>query len=114
MLILLTLLIPLLGGALMGVIHFPSRKARAIYVESVVCLTSLMVLSLLLTRTEKTFILYYLIDKFPLAFRLDGPACVFAGLVAVLWPIARLYALNTSSMKSARTPSWPGTPCPTR
>ncbi len=94
MLILLTLLVPLLGGALMGVIRFPSGKARAIYVESVVCLTSLMVLSLLLTRTEETVILFYLMDKLPLAFRLDGPACVFAGLVAALWPIASLYAFE--------------------
>ncbi|MGN0753083.1 MAG: complex I subunit 5 family protein [Aristaeellaceae bacterium] len=94
MLILLTLLVPLLGGALMSVIRFPSGKARAIYVESVVCLTSLMVLSLLLTRTEETVILFYLMDKLPLAFRLDGPACVFAGLVAALWPIASLYAFE--------------------
>ena len=94
MLILLTLLVPLLGGALMSVIRFPSGKARAIYVDSVVCLTSLMVLSLLLTRTEETVILFYLMDKLPLAFRLDGPACVFAGLVAALWPIASLYAFE--------------------
>lgn len=94
MLIFLTLLVPLLGGALMGLIRFPSGKARAIYVESVVCLTSLMVLSLLLTRTETTFVLFHLIDKLPLAFRLDGTSCVFAGLVAVLWPLASLYAFE--------------------
>ena len=94
MLIFLTLLVPLLGGAAMAFIRFPHGKARAIYVESVVCLTSLMVLSLLLTRTEETVILYHLIDKLPLAFRLDGPACVFAGLVAALWPIASLYAFE--------------------
>ena len=50
MLIILTLLVPLLGGAAMSFLRFQSGKARAIYVESVVCLTSLMVLSLLLTR----------------------------------------------------------------
>ena len=94
MLIFLTLLVPLLGGALMGVIRFPSGKARAIYVESVVCLTSLMVLSLLLTRTEETVVLFHLMDKLPLAFRLDGTSCVFAGLVAALWPIASLYAFE--------------------
>ncbi len=94
MLILLTLLVPLLGGALMSVIRFPSGKARAIYVESIVCLTSLMVLSLLLTRTEETVILYHLMDKLPLAFQLDGAACVFAGLVAALWPLASLYAFE--------------------
>ena len=94
MLILLTLLVPLVGGAAMAFIRFNSGKARAIYVESVVCLTSLMVLSLLLTRTQETTVLYHLIDKLPLAFRLDGAACTFAGLVAVLWPIASLYAFE--------------------
>ena len=94
MLILLTLLVPLIAGAAMAFIRFPSGKARAIYVESAVCLTSLMVLSLLLTRTQETVILCTLMEKLPLAFRLDGPACVFAGLVAVLWPIASLYAFE--------------------
>ena len=94
MLIILTLLVPLLGGAAMSFLRFHSGKARAIYVESVVCLTSVMVLSLLLTRTQETLVLYHLIDKLPLAFRLDGPACLFAGLVAVLWPIASLYAFE--------------------
>ena len=94
MLIILTLLVPLLGGATMSFLRFQSGKARAIYVESVVCLTSVMVLSLLLTRTQETLVLYHLIDKLPLAFRLDGPACLFAGLVAVLWPIASLYAFE--------------------
>lgn len=92
MLIILTLLVPLLGGAAMSFLRFRSGKARAIYVEAVVCLTSVMVLSLLLTRTQETLVLYHLIDKLPLAFRLDGPACLFAGLVALLWPIASLYA----------------------
>lgn len=94
MLIILTLLVPLLGGAAMSFLRFQSGKTRAIYVESVVCLTSVMVLSLLLTRTQETLVLYHLIDKLPLAFRLDGPACLFAGLVAVLWPIASLYAFE--------------------
>ena len=94
MLIILTLLLPLLGGAAMSFIRFPSGKARAIYVEAIVCTTSLMVLSLLVTRTQETLILYHLIDNLPLAFRLDGPACLFAGLVAALWPIASLYAFE--------------------
>ena len=94
MLIFLTLLVPLLGGAAMAFIRFPSGKARAIYVESVVCATSLMVLALLLSRGPETHVLYTLMEKLPLAFRLDGPSCVFAGLVAVLWPIASLYAFE--------------------
>lgn len=94
MLIFLTLLLPLLGGAAMGFIKFPSAKARAIYVECVVCLTSLMVLSLLLSRNGETYILYHLMDRLPIAFRIDGMGTVFAALVAILWPLASLYGFE--------------------
>ena len=94
MLIFLTLLIPLLGGAAMGFIRFPSNKARAIYVEAVVCTTSLLVLSLLLTRTDTTYVLFHLTAELPLTFRIDGMSTVFAGLVALLWPIASLYGFE--------------------
>ena len=94
MLIFLTLLIPLLGGAAMGFIRFPSNKARAIYVESVVCTTSLLVLSLLLTRQDTVYVLFRFSETLPLSFRIDGTGAVFAGLVALLWPIASLYAFE--------------------
>ncbi len=91
MLILLTLLTPLLGGALLGVLRFSSAKVRAVYVEAIVLTTSFLVLALLLSRTETPFILYTLMDGLPLSFRVDGMGAVFAGLVAILWPIASLY-----------------------
>ncbi len=94
MLIFLTLLLPLLGGAVMGLVRFKSNRARAIYVECVVCATSLMVLSLLLTRTNDTYILYHLMDRLPIAFRIDGTGAVFAALIAILWPLASLYAFE--------------------
>lgn len=94
MLILLTLLVPLVGGALLGVIRPKTAKARGICVEAVVIATSLLVWTVLLSRTEEPFVPYYLTDKLPLMFRVDGMSCVFAGLVSLLWPIASLYGFE--------------------
>ena len=94
MLILLTLLVPLVGGALLGVLRPRSGRVRALYVEAVVIATSILVWSVLLSRTGEPFILYHLTDTLPLSFRVDGMSCVFAGLVSLLWPIASLYGFE--------------------
>ncbi|MBQ3484796.1 MAG: proton-conducting membrane transporter [Clostridia bacterium] len=94
MLILLTLLVPLVGGALLGVLRPRSNRLRAWYVEAVVIATSILVWTVILTRTEEPFILYHLTDALPLSFRVDGMSCIFAGLVSLLWPIASLYGFE--------------------
>ena len=94
MLILLTLLVPLVGGALLGVIRPKTDRTRAWYVEAVVIATSILVWTVILTRTEEPFILYHLTDALPLSFRVDGMSCIFAGLVSLLWPIASLYGFE--------------------
>ncbi|MBE5797631.1 MAG: proton-conducting membrane transporter [Clostridiales bacterium] len=94
MLICLTLLVPLLGGALLGIIRPQSARTRAICVEAVVIATSILVWTVLLTRNEDAFVLYHLTDSLPLAFRVDGMSCIFAGLVSLLWPIASLYGFE--------------------
>ncbi|MBQ7851060.1 MAG: proton-conducting membrane transporter [Clostridia bacterium] len=104
MLIILTLLVPLLGGALLGVLRPRSSRVRALYVEAVVIATSLLVWTLLLSRTEEPFILYHLTDALPLTFRVDGMSCVFAGLVSVLWPIASLYGFEYMKHEERENP----------
>ncbi|MCH5287767.1 MAG: proton-conducting membrane transporter [Christensenellaceae bacterium] len=97
MLLYLTLLLPLLGGAVLPLFRFDSVKKRGIYVEAVVLATSVLTWILLLTRTEARFTLlhlYHVEGALDLSFRVDGMACVFAGLVSLLWPIASLYAFE--------------------
>ena len=94
MLILLTLLVPLVGGALLGVIRPKSSAVRAWYVEAVVIATSILVWTVILTRDGQPFTLYHMTDALPLTFRVDGMGCVFAGLVSLLWPIASLYGFE--------------------
>ena len=94
MLLYLTLLLPLVGGAVLPLFHFRTVKARAIYVECVVCLTSVLVWVMLLTRQEAVYPLFTLMEGMTLTFRVDGMSCVFAGLVSLLWPIASLYGFE--------------------
>lgn len=94
MLIILTLLTPLLGGALMGLLRFTSARTRAIYVEAIVLSTSIMTWALLLSADSNTLLLCHLTDELPILFSLDGMGRVFAGLVSVLWPLASLYGFE--------------------
>ncbi len=94
MLILLTLLVPLVGGALLGVLRPKSDRVRAWYVEAVVIATSILVWTVLLSATDEPFVLYHLTDALPIVFRVDGMSRVFAGLVSILWPIASLYGFE--------------------
>ncbi len=90
----LTLLLPLLGGAILPLLHLDTLKKRGIYVEAVVITTSVLVWTLLFRRSDRVYPLYTIMDGLTIAFRVDGMSCVFAGLVSVLWPIASLYGFE--------------------
>ena len=79
----LTLLLPLLGGAILPLLHLDTLKKRGIYVEAVVITTSVLVWTLLLRRSDRVYPLYTIMDGLTIAFRVDGMSCVFAGLVSV-------------------------------
>lgn len=94
MLLNLTLIIPLIGGALLPLFRFKTVRSRAIYVEAVVLLTSVLVWAMLATRTEATYVFYHMTDALAISFQVDGMSCVFAGLVSFLWPLASLYGFE--------------------
>lgn len=86
--------LPILAGALLPAWHFQKRRSREIYVLSAVCATSLIVLGLLLRRPEGALRLIRLTRTLDISLAIDGLSGVFAGLVAVLWPLASLYAFE--------------------
>ena len=94
MLLIITLLLPLAGGAAMALLRFPSDRARHVYVEAVTLVTSALLFTLLATRYGERVAVAELLRGMELAFRVDGPGAVFAGLVGVLWPMASLYAFE--------------------
>lgn len=94
MLLNLTLIIPLIGGALLPLFRFKTVRSLAIYVEAVVLLTSVLVWAMLATRTDATYVFYHMTDALAISFQVDGMSCVFAGLVSFLWPLASLYGFE--------------------
>lgn len=94
MLLYLTLLLPLIGGAVLPLFRLKTVKSRGIYVEAIVLATSVLVWVMLLNRTDETFVLYHMTDALALSFKVDGMSCVFAGLVSFLWPLASLYGFE--------------------
>ena len=93
MLMICAVFLPLVAGALLPLFRFESRKARSVYVETFVILTSLLALSVLVRGGERVR-LFSLTDSMTVELALDGLGRVFTGIVAFLWPLATLYAFE--------------------
>lgn len=87
-------LLPVLGGILIPLFPFSGRKARCIYIETVVILDTLLVLGLLLNCPAESFKVINFFGNLSIALKIDGMGMVFGGLVAALWPLATLYAFE--------------------
>ena len=85
---LIAVLIPLLSALAIVIIRFQDAHKREAFVLSTVGTTSVLMLLLLIGRPEGTLNLIRITADLTIALRLDGLACVFAGLVSFLWPIA--------------------------
>lgn len=85
--------LPVLAGLAMLGIRFPDRRSRAVYVESVTLLTSLLVL-LCFLRGRGPVTAFHLLPELPIAFMIDGVGGVFTAIVAFLWPLATLYGFE--------------------
>ena len=92
--LLLPLFLPIIGGAALGIIKPHSRRVMEITVMTVTLLTSACVALILAVRPDGEAMILQLAESLSVKFFLDGSSCVFAGLVALLWPIASLYAIE--------------------
>ncbi|MCD7830476.1 MAG: proton-conducting membrane transporter, partial [Clostridiales bacterium] len=92
--ILVPILLPILAGVLLMTFPIQDGKTRAIAVESVVILNSILVLVLLLNRPAERLYLFSFVEDLPLTLNIDGMATFFGGLVAFLWPLATLYTFE--------------------
>lgn len=92
--IIVAILLPVLGGALVPVLPFARRNQMLIYIEAFVLLTSAIVWALLLGGTTEVFHVVHFVHELSISFKIDGMSMIFAGLVSVLWPIATLYAFE--------------------
>ena len=86
--------LPILGGAAIPLLPFRSRRGMQWYVEAIVLITSAVVAGLLLGGTAEVFHVVHFVRNLSISFKIDGLTMVFAGLVAILWPLATLYAFE--------------------
>ena len=86
--------LPVLGAAAIPLLPFRSRSGMLWYIEAVVLLTSVIVGGLLLGGKTEVFHVIHFVHNLSISFKIDGMSMVFAGLVAVLWPLATLYAFE--------------------
>ncbi len=87
-------IISLLGGLLLPLFRFRSRRARSVYVELITLATSVCVGVILARHGADTLVLLRMTDEFTLALKVDGLSMVFMGLIGFLWPLATLYAFE--------------------
>lgn len=92
--LLVSILIPLVGAALLFALRPQSAKLRNAIVMAAALLTSGCVAYCLFTPGDHAQVLLRLSGLLTVSFRLDGLGRVFAGLVAFLWPLASLYGLE--------------------
>ncbi len=89
----LPVVLPILGGALMPLLRLPDKK-RNILLEIIVLITSALALICVFNNPEDGFTLFHLTGNLDFALRLDGLGSVFTCLIAILWPLATLYAFE--------------------
>jgi len=94
MIILLPVLLPVVGGALLALLPLEDRKARSIYVEAITLLTSVVLFALIFADGEHSCTAMPMTDELVMKFRMDGLSRVFSGLIAFLWPMATLYGFS--------------------
>ena len=94
MFLLIIILIPCIGGACIYVIKPKRQIFLEILVETVVLLTSFLVLYSIMHRPERPLVVFKFAANLTIVFQIDGLSAIFAGLIAVLWPLATLYAFE--------------------
>lgn len=90
----LVVLLPFMWGILIPMLRYKKRSHMLIFIEAIVLLNTALVWMLLWHRPEGSFTLLKFTGDLSVTFRMDGMACVFAGLVSVLWPLATLYSFE--------------------
>lgn len=87
-------LLPILMGSVIPLLPFRNRRQMMFYIEAVVLANTVIVLRLLFAQPAEAFVLLRFTGNLSLSFQLDGLGTVFAGIVAVMWPLATLYAFE--------------------
>ncbi len=93
-LIVFAILLPLLGGALIPVIKFKNRTYMAVFIETIVIITSIIVFAIIMHSSQDTYNLIHFSGDLSISFKVDGLGKVFSGMIAFMWPLATLYSFE--------------------
>ena len=102
--IIAAIVLPFLGAAGIPLLPFRSRRGMLWYIEGIVLLTSAIVGGILLGGKTEVFHVVHFVHDLSISFKMDGMSMVFAGLVAILWPLATLYAFEYMSHEKNEKP----------
>ncbi len=92
-LIIVSIMLPIIFGAVIFWGKF-EQKLREILCMCVVCITSAIVIYLIINKPLDAVSLLKLTNKISITFRVDGISRIFALLLAVLWPLASLWSFE--------------------
>ena len=85
---------PVLGAAVLWLWKPQCARARHIFTIAVTLLTSILTAWCIFTPGSQQFTLLQLTPRLTISFKLDGLGRIFSGMVALLWPLATLYAFE--------------------
>ena len=90
----IAVLLPMLGGALIPFLPFRKRNVMAFYIELIVIITSVITCFLIFNPPADAFVLFRFTGQLSISLRLDGAGSVFATILAFMWPFATLYSFE--------------------
>lgn len=91
--LLVAVLLPLIGGFLLGVLPLSERGSKIVS-YAVVLLTSVLTWIFIFTVRDQTFTLLEILPHYRISLRFDALGKIFAGMVSLLWPFALMYAFG--------------------
>ncbi|MCM1264378.1 MAG: proton-conducting membrane transporter [Butyrivibrio sp.] len=90
----IAVLAPIIGGALIPVLPFKNRNLMSVYIELVVVVTSVFAFMLIFNRPAEAFVLFKFTGQLSISLKLDAVGSMFATILAFLWPFATLYSFE--------------------
>lgn len=94
MVLLLIVLIPILGSVLIPLLPFKKRNIMLVFIEFLAIINSVLVWYAILSPDTGTFTVFKFTGNLSITLHMDGLAGIFAGMVALLWPLALLYSFE--------------------
>lgn len=91
---LIAILIPIIGGALISFIPFKKRNHMLIFIEAVVILTSILGMCIIANPPHQAITIFRYTGELSVSLKLDSTGSVFALILTVLWPLATLYSFE--------------------